>query len=323
MKRSLNILLILLIFLFSSAPLWADETAKAQPSWNARFLAEKAVLGEPVSLSLEASLPEGAALTDPAEITGLDDLVILDKKRTKNGLELSLLVNSLDSFKVPGFSVAFINKDGARQWLDFSSQEIQVDNGLPDDPSKLQPRPIKGLIPGKSFFSKYAPWIGAGLLLLALAAFALWFYLRSRRIQTLEIQTAAPHEVALENLDKLESWWASKGEDKEGYFRLSAIVRAYMGAIRPFPAEELTTSEIRARVREREDREIMPLLEEADMVKFAKARIAEATRKEHIAMARDYVNKTCSWMEEVQEVQAEVVDNEVKPSPAEFKGKAE
>ena len=323
MKRFLKMLLILSVFLFLPALSWADDAAKVQPSWNAKFLSEKAVLGEPVDLSLEVSLPEGAALTDPLELSGLDDLVILNKKPTEKGLDLSFLVNSLDSFKVPGFSLGFINKDGARQWLDFSAQEIAVDNSLPDDPSKMQPRPIKGLIPGKSFLNKYAPWVGAGLLLLALAALGLWFYLRSRRIQTLEIQIVAPHEAALEDLDLLESWWAAKGEDKEGYFRLSSIVRAYMGAIRQFPAEELTTSEIRSRIQEREDREILPLLEEADMVKFAKARIAEATRKNHIAMARDYVNKTYSRKEEPPEIPAEFVDNGAAPAPEASKGKAE
>ena len=323
MKRLSLVMIILVLCLFNNHGLWANEAATNQPSMQARFLEQKAELGGTVTLSMECTLPDGAKILEPLEIKGLDDFLILDKKITDKGLKLTLLVNSIDTFKTPPFSLGFANKEGTKQWLDFPSLEIPVDNALPDDPSKMQPRPIKGIIPGKSFLAQYGPWIGGGSLLLALCALGLWFSYKNRRIHTLEIQAAPPHEIALESLDKLEAWWETKGEDKEGYFRLSAIIRLYMGAIRPFPAEDLTTLEIRARIQDKDDRAVLPLLEDADMVKFAGARVAEAARKNHLAAARDYVNTTRPMEEAIQELKAEVVPEKAGKPQTGVKGEAE
>ncbi|MBI9076061.1 MAG: hypothetical protein JEZ02_11680 [Desulfatibacillum sp.] len=308
MKRLIAIIGIFVLFLGAVNPAGADETAPA--SMKARFLTDKAVLGETITLSLEFTLPRGAKLTDPVEINGLDSSIILNNQRTDNGLDITLLINSMDAFKVDALRLFYNTPDNNKNWLESQALEIPVDNGLPDDPSKMQPRPIKGLVSGKSFFSQYGPWIGGVLLLLLLAGLGLWFYLKNKRVQALEILSAPPHETALENLNGLETWWAAQGEDKEGYFRLSAIIRSYMGAIRPFPAADLTTGEIRSRIRERDDREILPLLDEADMVKFAKARIAEETRKAHLGLARTYVEKTMPKEEEGRVVEAEIVTNQ-------------
>ena len=63
-----------------------------------------------------------------------------------------------------------------------------------------------------------------------------------------------------------------KGEVKTFYFNFSEIIRRYMESIRYFPAAEMTTEEIVRRVgNNSQDQEILTLLRQADLVKFADA----------------------------------------------------
>ncbi len=311
-RRILSI--ALLAFSLGAVPyLWAEAPEKEAEyaPMVAEFSVDQTAFGDQVVLNLSFTLPEDGELSAPPKIDGLGDIPLLAVENTDTGLALTLLASTLDALEVDALRLAYKTRDGAINWFESQPVKITVDNALPDDPSKLQPRPIKGLIPGKPFWLRHGPELAGGLLLLILAGILAWLYVSRRQKYILAAPSVPPHEIALRDLDNLEARWREFDEDKDGYFRLTMIIRSYMGAIRPFSAADLTTDEIRSRIKDPVDREIFPLLSEADMVKFAGTRIAEATRKQHLAMAREYVEKTMPVEEDATVVQAEIMEEKI------------
>ena len=91
-----------------------------------------------------------------------------------------------------------------------------------------------------------------------------------------------------------------KGHVKAYYFRFSEILRQYLEALRGFPAAEFTTEEIAAMIREEQDKILLPLLQQADLVKFADV-VPTAMRKGRaIQRARSYIRETSPGSETSQ-----------------------
>lgn len=266
---------------------------------KAVFQAGLPTTGDMVVLHLEFTLPHKARLADPFAIDGIEQEQIISAKPTQKGIDLTLLVDSLDIFSVEELSLGYIADNGKTGWFKSEPVQIKVNNGLPDDPSKLSPRPIKGIIPAKPVWIRYLAWsLGIAVIIAAISA-VVWFILKKRQQEVLGPPPVLPHVVALKEIDALrEKWEDSKDGDKAGYFRLSMIIRSYMGRIRSFPAAEFTTEEISAKASEDCDRDILKVLKKADMIKFAKVRTAIASREHHLDKARDYVVRTTPVVED-------------------------
>jgi hypothetical protein len=81
---------------------------------------------------------------------------------------------------------------------------------------------------------------------------------------------------------------------KTFYFIFSEIIRRYMESIRYFPAAEMTTEEIVRHVgNTSQDLEILPLLRQADLVKFADTIPTPDRKVSDIEAARTYIRQTC------------------------------
>jgi len=84
-----------------------------------------------------------------------------------------------------------------------------------------------------------------------------------------------------------------RGEVKTFYFIFSEIIRRYMESIRHFPAAEMTTEEIARHVANTSrDQEILPLLRQADLVKFADTIPTPDRNVRDIEAARAYIRQT-------------------------------
>ena len=122
------------------------------------------------------------------------------------------------------------------------------------------------------------------------------FYFRKKRKQKKAEalkEIRPPHVIAKEEIEKLKSMnLIDKGEYKEFYFRFSEILRQYIERLRGFPAAELTTEEIGRRIKEESDRKLVPILREADLVKFADAIPTKAKNDEDVRAALEYVKAT-------------------------------
>ena len=140
---------------------------------------------------------------------------------------------------------------------------------------------------------RYVPW-GLGLLALVVAAAGLYWWLKKRRRQREAAKThEAPHLRATREIERLEAQKVfEKGKVKEFYYRLSEILRRYLEAIRGFPAAEYTVEEIARYVQEEPDRQLLVLLRQADLVKFADAHPTAARKDEELKAALAYVGAT-------------------------------
>ena len=83
-----------------------------------------------------------------------------------------------------------------------------------------------------------------------------------------------------------------KGRVKKYYFFFSEILRRYLESIRNFPAAEYTTEEIAKHISAEPDRKLIPLLLQADLVKFADTVPTAARKEEDIKAALAYIRKT-------------------------------
>lgn len=138
-------------------------------------------------------------------------------------------------------------------------------------------RPIRGPVEFESPFPLW--WVIGGAVVALAAVLGYILYRRARKPIDLgeePVDTRLPWEITLEELDKLESAeLIAKGEFKAFYFRLSEIFRAYLERRYGIAALERTTYEILQEFRalsleSEEEKEIRQLLEECDLVKFAK-----------------------------------------------------
>lgn len=115
-----------------------------------------------------------------------------------------------------------------------------------------------------------------GVIIIVVVVCVIWIYIRKRRqiepIQTTEVAvTRPPHEIALEQLETLET----SSYDMETYHTLiSYVIREYIAARYGIPALELTTSSLLHQMtREEIDKSclerIQDFLTNCDRVKFA------------------------------------------------------
>jgi len=189
----------------------------------------------------------------------------------------------------------------------------------PDGQAKQAPRPVasvtvKSVLPEGAQEIKdirgprempLSPWqwaslIGAALLLVALlaAAFVVWRRLRGKEQEEKAAPPLPAHLEALEALDKLEGEdLVARGLLKDHYVRLSWIIRRYLWRRYRAPALEETTAMLarwlRASGRAPQQAEaFLPVLEEADLVKFAKHQPEDAAAYRALESARQIVNAT-------------------------------
>jgi hypothetical protein len=155
---------------------------------------------------------------------------------------------------------------------------ISIESSLHDSVEDADIRDIKGPmeVPVALRWGRVA--LAGGVLLALIAAVVLW-----RRRQTVTeivdryVSRIPPEDLAYLALRELEEdALPARGRIKEHYARLSLILRDYIERRFLFPAVELTTDEIRRTLLRRrpfaprDGARILELLDEADLVKFAK-----------------------------------------------------
>ncbi|MDB4444126.1 hypothetical protein N9174_02160 [bacterium] len=98
---------------------------------------------------------------------------------------------------------------------------------------------------------------------------------------------------AKKDIDRLEAQRLfEKGLVKEFYFGFSEILRRYMESLRHFPAAEFTTEEIAHHADNEQDRKLLPLLRQADLIKFADVIPTPAGKEEDVKTAISYIQET-------------------------------
>ncbi len=182
---------------------------------------------------------------------------------------------------------------------------LSVENSLPADADTLD---IRDIAPPVAVPARWRYGRVAGVLAVLLAAAAgLWWYRRRPRpvpVPALPYQTAVPADrQALAALRELErEALPARGMVQEHFFRLSMILRIYMERRFAVPAVESTTDEIRGHLQGRPapSPELAAagtaILEEADLVKFARHDPGPEAPSRAVSRAREWVERTTSLL---------------------------
>lgn len=291
-------LTILGFFLWTGTCLGATNADALNPGLSASLVPETARVGSVVSLTLTYHLPDGASIPPDTEIGGLEGITLIDRQAKPGEFRIRLLVDRLGPWKTDPLSLTYLDKAGKRQVLIADPVKLTVVSNLGEKPEETQLKPIYGIIPTTTSWPRYLVYTTLGLAAF-LAAFALFWWYRRRGIRKGSIISQdPPHILAKKNLESLEAKGLFEtGYVKEYYFRFSEILRQYLEALRGFPAAEYTTPEIALRIHKEPDQRLLPLLREADLVKFADVIPTRARKEEEIEVALSYIRDTGSDFE--------------------------
>ena len=170
---------------------------------------------------------------------------------------------------------------------------LEVVSNLGEKPEEAQLKPIYGIIPTASSWSRYLVYAAIGLAVFVAAFARFWWFRRRRMGKGSIIFKDPPHVLAQKNLESLEAKGLfESGCVKEYYFRFSEILRQYLEALRGFPAAEYTTPEIALHINQEPDQRLLPLLRESDLVKFADVVPTRARKEEELDAALSYIRDT-------------------------------
>ena len=293
-KTSILILVGIFLVFISPGMLWSENQNKhIEPALQATLDAESAKFGSIVTLVLTYVLPDGARFAKPMTIKGLGDVTVIDRTEAPGTIKIRLFVDKLEVLKTDTISIHYLDKEGQPQALTADSVSVEVLSNLGEKPEEAELKPIQGIIPTAASWLKYLPWAAGIMGGIVLLAAAYWWY-RRKRLRTLcpEIMEP-PHVQAKKELEALLAKnLFEKGDVKRFYFGFSEILRRYVEALRGFPAAELTTEEIALYMQNEKDRGLMPLLRDADLVKFADAVPTAAKKEDEVQKAFRYIRET-------------------------------
>lgn len=285
--------LLIILILICDAISWAkDDVRFSGPGLSASLDRDSAVVGSMVVLTLTYRLPERAGFASEPEIKGLEELTEVDREIGPDKIKITLLVDRLGLWKTGPISLAYLDKDESPRTLNAEPVSLTVLSNLGEKPEEARLRPIQGIFPTRPLWLEYLPW-AAGLLVLLLVVSALLWWYKRRRGRNSITAVDPPHIRAKKEIEELEGEGLfEKGQVKAYFFRFSEILRRYLESLRGFPAAEFTTEEIATHIIKEQDRSLIPLLRQADLVKFADTVPTAARKEEAVNAAFSYIRET-------------------------------
>jgi len=303
---SFLILLTSFVFIFSSRTNAQSFKASVRIDTNA------IKIGEQFHLTIEALAPKGFKFIFPQVADTISKLEITDRSKIDTA-ELSdkklysyrqtFTVTSFDSgfYAVPPFIFSYQNQGDTTHYIAETEALLISVIGVTVDTTK-NIRDIKQPLSAPFTFEEAIPYLlgAAGVALLALLIFYLKkkFKKRVAVIREVFVPVRPPHEIALEELKKLEAerLW-QQGLIKQYHSRLTDIVRSYIEHRYGIIAMEMTTGEIleslsRTIINVEVNAKPERLLRLADMVKFAKVRPLAGENEMAMQLSFEFVHAT-------------------------------
>jgi len=258
----------------------------------AQFVEETAMPGDIVTLKLSFQLPKGMHFPEKIPIQGLEEFHIMGLNTEDSDILIKLMVDRLDTFDVPPLKIFLTHPNGTQMAFKSDPVMLSLDAPFNKEDTELDIRPIKDILPVNTANTYIIIALVAVFLLLVV--FGIWLYIKKRNQKIIEEKYQKPaEEIAFDALRDLNrDAHLFRDNIKAYYFRLTQILKEYMGHIRHFPAAELTTEEIAANVKEKLDIEMVRLMRKADMIKFADFRPTTSEREDHWKTIWSYVKTT-------------------------------
>lgn len=293
-----------------------------QVSATADIDRDSIAIGEQLTLDITLEKPEGQAVEWPRLLGNVGDFEIVKftpiSSETSNGITKETQSIQLTSFEegyfaLPGLPFVY-DENNRRQQVQTKGAMIAVGTVAVDTSQAFMP--IKAVesvkVPFTDYFwyylNKYKWLIIAFVLLLALFVWAMnrFFGKKTEEIEIIK-EIIPSDKIALSKLDALErqKLW-QKGQTKRYYVELTEILREYVENRFDIPALESTTEEImegldKSPVNSALSQKLQVLLNEADLVKFAKAVPEEQTHKQRMKDAQVFVQHTKNLRTETEE----------------------
>jgi len=285
---------LIVILVFAPWISWAGETANVDSGTLSVSLDQESVpVGGMVWLTLDYRLPEGGRLPEKLEVNGLDDLSIIKQINNPGQIRIQLLVDQVGPWQSETISLTYLDMDGQPLLLTAPPVSIEAVSNLSEKAEEAQLRAIRDIVPVTAIWQSYLLWLAAIVALALIGLGLFWWYKKRGKPAGLAEYTEPPDVRARRELLGLEKkQYFEKGRVKKHYFVLSEILRQYLEAIRNFPAAEYTTEEIARHISVETDRKLIPLLQQADLVKFADTVPTRARKEEDIKAALAYIRKT-------------------------------
>jgi hypothetical protein len=307
--RWLGLLALLCVGLTASAQAPAADLPETEPTgFQTRVLPERVLLGEPFTYEIIITHAPGERyeLALPAE---LGDFELLSQSRQRQdgegastttfGLRLSAF--NLGLLTLPEVPFTVTTPEGLRRFVT-PARTLEVGSTLPPEAQEkgaqlkdIQP-PIEVAVRSWRLL-----WGLLGLVAVGLLAWALVRFLRRPRPERVVVAPVLPLDVRTRTaLDALKAEnLPAQGRVKDFYFRLSEVIRGYLGERYGFEALECTSSELLATVRRLPtpglpEEALKRFVSESDMVKYAKAESSPQACGEALAFGYELLNKTWS-----------------------------
>jgi len=187
-----------------------------------------------------------------------------------------LKADLVGSYIIPGAVFSYKDENKEKKELKTAQIFIEVKSVIENRETAKDIKDIKPLAAIKRSYTLLIGLSVTGLLLLALIIGGIYFY-RTKYLKTKTPPTRPAHELALEELGRLQKeGLIEKGIYKEHYFVLSEVFRKYLERRFHFQAVEKTTEEIFPEILklkgfdERVKSSAKQFLYHTDLVKFAK-----------------------------------------------------
>jgi hypothetical protein len=263
----------------------ADTTAAAPETLKVEASIHPAVvkLGERVSVRFAVPLPDTAArLIGPPAPTTFGEVDVVKSEPAPAGPDSAGWAMEVALFRTGDqtlTSIPFVlATPSGRRPVRLLPYSLSVESSLPDT-GKAELRDIAPPAPVATRWRWGRITLALATLIALAAGVVVWVRRPKRAVTPVPVlePSIPPEEAALAALRELErESLAARGQVKEHYARLSLVLRGYLERRFRFPAVESTTDEIRESLarspvlRDEESRNLFALLEEADLVKFAR-----------------------------------------------------
>jgi len=284
--------------------------AELRPEVRVEVSKKEISLGDSVDLTITVIRPSADTVRVPAS-KPLDPWEILSRDTRTRKLEdgrieetftLSLICFVTGENSIPSLDLHVHKGDGTAGIVKTPPQIVTVKSVLSDARPDAGPRGLHGPVKvvHEDLTLLYALGIIAGIVIVVLLTLLIRRLWASRRNETPApaVPARPPEEVALERLDRLaREDLPSRGMMMEYHVRLADTVREYLGGRYGFDALEMTTYEImsnlrRKRVEGSTRNLVRTIIDECDLVKFAKYTPSVQTARSLLDSAYRLVRET-------------------------------
>lgn len=263
-----------------------------------RISADSVTVGERFEVSHEFMYPDSMSFITPAEVDAGNCRILSsswregsERQQPKRTIDMRVMTLGLEEAVLPPLVVDLALPSGDTLRADTDEVRVPVRSVLS---ANAEPKPLKEQWEAPRDWSR---WIAAAIVALAVLAAVVWWLRRRARRETLAPpppQLPADY-VALTELTRIEKLdLVAEGRLKEHYTLVTDCIRHYLEARYNVEAMDQTSSELLLELRERRITvtKLEELLQESDLVKFAKHTPPAADAEAILTTAREIVVKT-------------------------------